>query len=159
MNIKKSIQLKAAFLITVFSLNTLVGFACAIGIDMGFNSTHHADEVTIEVSVHTHADGKKHVHHNEKAKAHHDTESKQKSKSNDQGCCNDKVMKFNEADKSASQSLSAGINPVFNTTFIVSFYNSKIFFTSYQGSGNKYVLLNYHPPIPDIRVAIQSFQI
>lgn len=159
MKIKRSIQLKAAFLITVFSLNTLVGFACAIGIDMGFNSTHHDDDVMMEVSVHTHADGKKHEHHNEKVKPHHGTENHQKPQGTGKGCCNDKVLKFNEVDKSAVQSLSSGISSVFFTSFIIPFSNSIILFSSYQGSGNKYFLRNYHPPIPDIRVAIQSFQI
>ena len=42
----------------VFSLNTIIGFACAVGIDMGFNSTDHHDEEATETSVHIHADGK-----------------------------------------------------------------------------------------------------
>ena len=39
-----SIQLKAAFLLIVFSLNTVVGFACSVGLEMGFNSSHHQEE-------------------------------------------------------------------------------------------------------------------
>lgn len=74
MKIKRSIQFKAAFLMIVFSLNTIIDFACAVGMDMRFNSTHH-DEMTIEASIHVHANGKSHNHHNEVTK-HHDKASK-----------------------------------------------------------------------------------
>ena len=64
---KKSItiKLKAAFLLIIFAFNTIVGFACAMGADMEFNATHHHDEEMTDVSVHVHADGKKHQHHDE----------------------------------------------------------------------------------------------
>ena len=65
-----SIQLKAAFLLIVFGLNTMVGFACAIGVDMGFNTTNHHDEEATE--VHQHADGSKHDHHNQASKHEHE---------------------------------------------------------------------------------------
>ena len=66
---KLSIQLKAAFLLLVFAFNTLIGFACAIGIDMGFNSSNHHDEEATE--VHVHADGKRHDHLNQSEKHKH----------------------------------------------------------------------------------------
>ena len=56
-----SIKLKATLLLIVFSMNTVVGFACAMGVDMGYNNSHHEAEAT-EVAVHVHADGKKHHH-------------------------------------------------------------------------------------------------
>ena len=56
-----SIQIKAAFLLIVFVTNTIVGFACSMGLDMGFNSKHHSERGAEEV-VHVHANGKKHVH-------------------------------------------------------------------------------------------------
>ena len=68
-----SIQLKAALLLIVFSLNTVIGFACAMGVDMGFNTHHHDEEEATETTVHVHADGKKHQHHNEAAKHYHDS--------------------------------------------------------------------------------------
>ena len=79
----RSIQLKAAFLLLVFGLNTVVGFACSLGLDMGFNIPHHKEEVsaspihihkagkhehqkeTAKTSIHVHADGKKQVHQKE----------------------------------------------------------------------------------------------
>ena len=156
MNQNISIQIKAAFLIIVFSLNTMVGFACAIGIDMGFNKTHHEEETT-EAVVHIHKDGKKHVHHNEAGKHHDETSNHHKAKDGKDNCCNDKVIKITQLDKFIPQSLSA-INPVFFTTFISSFYNIDPLFTS-QSVSIKYFVRSHHPPIPDIRIAIQSFQI
>ena len=58
----KSIQLKAAFLLIVFSLNTVIGFACAVGLDMGFNSHHHCQENAIKTEGN---------HHHDEADVHH----------------------------------------------------------------------------------------
>ena len=155
---RRSIQIKAAFLMIVFSLNTVIGFACAVGIDMGFNTTHHHEEEATEAVLHIHKDGKKHVHH-EKAKHHDEADSDHHKKDNEDNCCNDKVIKFNEVDKSASHSLNTTINPIFFTTFISSYSIADILYTSYIDTGIKYFVRSYHPPIPDIRVAIRSFQI
>ena len=154
---KSSIQLKAAFLIIVFSLNTIIGFACAIGINMGFNAPHHHDEEATEIQEHEHADGK---HHHEGATKHHEEgdNDHQKSKDGKDDCCNDKVIKFNEIDKSFSHSLTTVVNPVFFTTFLALFKNTHIFYTSNIIS-TRYFVRSYHPPIPDIRIEIQSFQI
>ena len=156
MNKNISIQLKAAFLIIVFSLNTMIGFACAIGIDMGFNATHHHEEEATEAVVHIHKDGKKHVHHNEAGK-HHDEANSHKEKTDKDNCCNDKIVKITQLDKNVPPSLSA-ISPVFFTILISSFYNIDPLFTS-QNVSIKYFVRSHHPPIPDIRIAIQSFQI
>ena len=154
---RRSIQFKAAFLMIVFSLNTLIGFACAIGIDMGFNTLHHHEEEATEAIVHIHKDGKKHVHHEESK--HHDESDKDHHKDGKDNCCNDKVIKFNEVDKSASHSFNAIVNPIFFTTFLASFYDTNIFYNSYVDTGIKYFVRSHHPPIPDIRIAIRSFQI
>lgn len=154
-----SIQLKAAFLVAVFSLNTIIGFACAVGIDMGFNSSHYHDEEATEIAVHIHADGKKHIHH--EAKKHHDEPDNDhhKTKENKDNCCNDKVIKFNEVDKSFSHSLNTSIHSIFSTFFTASFYNIDVFYTSFINTNIKYFVRSYHPPISDIRIQIQSFQI
>ena len=147
-----SIQLKAAFLLVIFGLNTLVGFACAIGVDMGFNSHHHDEEAT-EISIHDHADGKKHHHHDE-AEEHHD--KKDGSKKDD--CCNNKVVKISQADKAIVQS-STIIKQIFFTAFTSSLWNINISYPSQVTGSARYFTRNYHPPIPDIRITIQSFQI
>lgn len=42
-----SIQLKAASLLILFSLNMIIGGACAIGIEMWFNISHHEEKKII----------------------------------------------------------------------------------------------------------------
>jgi len=134
----------------VFGLNTVVGFACAIGIDMRFNTSHHHDEEATE--VHVHADGKKH-HHEKPAHNHENKHQDEKG-----GCCSDSVTKFSQTDKSLPQS-NIIINPVFFTAFIATYYDIDISYPSQISSSNKYFVRSHHPPIPDIRIAIQSFLI
>ena len=38
-----------------------------MGLDMGYNKSHHTEEAT-EVSVHAHGDGKKHLHNKKEKK-------------------------------------------------------------------------------------------
>src|SRR5689334_8615019 len=78
-------SIRAALLLVVFSLNTVIGFACSIGIDMGFNSTHHSSENHSsnrgskhqgsshqeQASIHIHKDGKRHVHAGKKSSHDH----------------------------------------------------------------------------------------
>ena len=142
-----SIQLKAAFLLIIFSLNMFVGFACAIGVDIGFNTTHHHEETT---EVHVHADGKKHHHEEAKHKHSHKNEK--------DDCCNDKVVKLSQADKAVPQA-SKLLSPVFFTAFVATYSNINISYPSQVNTCNKYFVRGHHPPIPDIRIAIQSFQI
>jgi len=145
-----SIQAKAAFLLLVFGLNTVVGFACAVGIDMGFNTKHHHAEAITANTGHHHDDADH--YHTEANKDHHSKDSKD-------NCCKDKVMKFAQVDKAVPQSLGSGINPVFFTAFVSSFYDINILFSSQVVTSIKYFVRCHHPPIPDIRIAIQSFQI
>ena len=161
-----SIKLKAGFLLIIFSLNSIIGFACAAGMDMGFNSTHHHDNEVTDAVVHVHKDGKKHVHHEKKESHkhdkthHHDKADNDASKDkNDKGsCCNDKVTKFEQLDKSFPNSLNA-IHPIFFAAFLSSFYKVVLLHHSDVIIDNKYFVRSYHPPIPNIRIAIQSFQI
>jgi len=147
MNKALSIQLKAAFLLIIFSLNMMVGFACSIGMDMGFNSRHHHEEAT---AIHVHADGKK--HHHEKAGHKHAGNAKKDD------CCNDRVLKISQADKAVPQATKL-LNPVFLTALVATYYNFSISFPPQASTSNKYFVRGHHPPIPDIRIAIQSFQV
>lgn len=149
----KSIKFKAALLLIVFSLNTIAGIACAVGMDMGFNTFHHHEEKAIEPN-------KESIHHHDKsnyqdeAGIHH-----HKSNGDKDNCCNDKVVIFNQLNKALPPSINFVINPIFFTPFLASFYNIDILSSFGEVSNIKYFLLSYHPPIPDIRIAIQSFQI
>lgn len=149
-----SIQLKAAVLLIVFGLNTMVGFACAVGLDMSFNTTHHHDEEAIE--VHEHADGIKHNHHQQTEK-HQQDENKSEKKEKG-GCCNDDVQKFQSLDKALTQNVKTITDvPVF-AAIISSFLGIDIFNIA-KAYPPKYKARYFYPPPPDIRIAIQSFQI
>jgi len=147
MNKALSIQLKAASLLIVFSLNILVGFACALGVDVSFNKIHHHHE---EEAIDVHADGKE--HHHEKAEHEHS------SKDGKDDCCNDKVVKISQTDKAVPQAAKL-LSPVFFTAFVTAYYNINISHPIQADTSNKYFVRGHHPPIPDIRIAIHRFQI
>jgi len=71
---KKSIQLKAALLLILFSLNTIIGFACALSTGMDFNNKHNDEKQNIKPPAHIHADGKNHVHTNKAHTVKHEEE-------------------------------------------------------------------------------------
>lgn len=144
----------------VFSLNTIIGFACSMGMNFGLSSAHHQDKAVTKTTEHAHADDKMHSHHNKagghsgEATAHHHT-----SKKNKNNCCADKVVKFAQVDKSLSPSTDFQSNITFFTILVSSFYNINILAASQVTKSIKYFVRSHHPPIPDIRIAIQSFQI
>lgn len=148
-----NIQLKAAFLLIVFGLNTMIGFACAMGVDMGFNTTHHVSEAT---EIHEHTDGVKHEHHNQAAR--HKNEEKKTEKEEKKDCCTDDVQKLQSLDKAVNQNAKTVIDvPVF-TAIISIFLGIEVYDLS-KIYPPKYRVSFFYPPPPDIRVAIQSFQI
>jgi hypothetical protein len=149
-----SIKLRAAFLLIVFALNTMVAFACSIGVDMGYNRISNGTEAT----VHIHKDGKKHVHGEKKSSHHHKCNSKDQTKKGKDNCCTDKVRTFEQLDKSVRHPFTF-IHPVFFTTFIAAYYDLKISSTSDFVKDIKPFVRSYHPPIANIRIAIQSFLI
>jgi hypothetical protein len=179
-----SIKVKAAILLTVFSLNTVIGFACAIGLKEALTSDHHGTNKTKAV-VHVHADGKKHIHYNKeetkrpvhihadgKKHIHHeeaikpgenktntpeDLATKNNSREHQNKCCTTKVTEFEQLDKYVSQTVK--INPIFFTMVPADLLAVDILYTSYINRDIKYFVRSYHPPIPNIRIAIQSFQI
>ena len=147
------IQVKAIVLFIVFSLNTVVGFACSMGLEMGFNSHHHDEESSI-IPEHSHTAGHSHSH-GIKTSSHHDNKEPGHGKDN---CCNNDVIKFNQLDKACAQSIN-GINVFSFDALITTFYNINILTSFKAATSIRYFVRNYHPPIPDIRIAIQSFQI
>lgn len=148
MNQITSIKIKSLLLLIIFSFNMIVGFACAVGVDMGFNN-NHIDRVPIK--VHVHANGKKHEHRQKPEHKHTGNDQKD-------DCCNDKVFKISQSDKAVPQAVKL-INPVFTTAFMVAYYDLLITTYSHIHTSPKYFVRDHHPPIPDIRIAIQSFQI
>ncbi len=153
MNRNTSIQLKAAFLLTVFALNTVVGFACAMGVGMGFNTTHHHDEETTVTPAHVHADGKKHHHKVADKLPQHD-----KKAAKEKGCCNDEAIKFQNLEKNIYQQAKFIFDaPVF-VAILCSFLGVDFFNVS-KVSLQKDRARFFHPPPPDILIAIQQFRI
>jgi hypothetical protein len=151
------VQAKALVLLVVFFLNTAVGFACSVGLDMGFNSHHHDEENKLtEETSHSHNHHSSCPGHAYAAGSHHDSKDPGEEKDD---CCNQDVFKFNQLDKTCAQSLNSLFTTVFFTVFVSSFYNIDVLATCKTTASNKYFVLNYHPPILDIRIAIQSFQI
>lgn len=171
MNKHTSIQLKAAFLLVVFVMNTLVGFACSMSVDMDFN-TPHQDNNDVP-SVHVHANGQKHEHppkphtHHQSATGKHvhtaghqhagaATTAELPAKEKD-GCCSGKVTALAQADKAVPQPLKI-ISPVFFTAFAFVYFNETVLFPTIISTDNKYFVRSHHPP-PDVRIAMQLFQI
>ena len=148
MSRKISIRLKAAFLLIIFGFNMIVGFVCAVGMDMGFNTIHHHEGEVAE--VHIHEEGKK-LHHEE-------AEHKHSHKGGKDNCCNDKVTKLSQASKILPQ-IDKPLSPLFFTVFKAIYYQIYVLYPSQVKVFNRYFILGHHPPIPDIRIAIQSFQI
>jgi len=150
---KKSIQIKAAFLLVVFVFNIVVGFACGLGIDMGFNAGG-LEKRKSNSKIHTHADGKKHQHGAEKTKHNHSDKNHHEEGS----CCTDGVVKLAQADKAVPAG-TALAHSVFSADIIHNFQPVNLSYHSQATVSIKYFVRGHHPPIPDIRIAIQSFQI
>ena len=164
MKAQRADMIRALFLLAVFSLNTVVGFACSIGIDMGYNSSHHQHGSSSHSSEksHSHKSGHKHSHqpaHNHSDQHKHTTASGTAKNTQDDCCAND-VTKFIQLDKSV---VKTNLN-LQVPTFLVVF--TSIFI---QPSLNENNLVNTFGLLPvrrscsiydtDIRIAIQSFQI
>lgn len=149
----RSIRVKAIILLAVFSLNTLVGFACAIGVDMNSDSQHHHHDENPASPVavsHHHLDEKDHHHH-------HEASANNKGSKEDD-CCTDGVIKLSQVDKLLAQVVQAGIE------MPVALVHLHFLYQSYLSSSPQtteqilvvepYVLSSY-----GIRVSIQSFRI
>ena len=163
-----SIQLKAGFLLIVFSLNIILVFACSVGINMGYNTSHHPEEKAAIIHNHdkSHHEQEKaevsHKHnkaHSHNEIAHNEIADNQQSQKSKDDCCSDEAEQFSRMDKLAPKSLDFNMQPVFFTPFFSSSNQFDIFETFESVSHNKYFVRGHHPPIPEIRIAIQSFQI
>jgi hypothetical protein len=139
----------------VFSLNTVAGFACSIGVDMGYNTKHHE---SIEAS-HNKDDKHETTHKHSHSHAHKNFAGAKLKAPNDD-CCSGQVASFAQLDKSVVYNNLLLQTPVFLLAFTASFItnttndtgvavNSK--FQSFRRSCSIYDT--------DIRIAIQSFQI
>jgi hypothetical protein len=150
---------KALLLLTVFSLNTVVSFACSFG---GiFHNFHHKHSlITVQghssKGDHFHKHGHEHKHvHDQSTAPNHGSTDPSDSKGN---CCSDSVVELQKLDKSVSRSIEApdiisiSIHiAAYSQLFSVQAVEETLFATSDR----------WRPPttIQDLRIVIQSFQI
>ena len=159
------IKLKAILLLTVFLFSTVVGFACALGLISKFNKSQHGEEKVAlnhepaeshhkegKAVSSSHKQGSSHSHDHAVADQHNTAKTKD-------DCCSDEVMKFEQVDKYSPQYPGFSFQPVFFTLLFTSTYNTDVPALNILLSNSKYFARSYHPPIPEIRIAIQSFQI
>lgn len=158
-----SINLKASFLLAVFALNTLAGFACSLGVDMGYNSKHHS-KGNVDTIPHIYKDGKKNIRYEKKEKHSHKcsleyVKAKEYPEPGpEKDCCGDQVRNFQFLDKTLPENSNI-VHPVFATAFFDAFYKTELFYLPDLVKDIKQFVRSYHPPISNIRIAIQSFQI
>jgi len=142
---------------------------------MAFNADHHKEPAGHQQKAHEH--GKSHEHnassnHHQNPASHHENPADHHQEQADHhkqasnplentkdDCCKDEVAKFEKSDKQAPKSLNFNINPAFSTIFILSFNHFDVFASYKLKPDNKYFVRSYHPPIREIRIAIQSFLI
>ena len=132
---------------------------------MGFNSKHHDEEKATEAVVHVHEDGKQHVHHkgkeihsHNKAQKHDEASNHDEPATDNGSCCTDKVKEFQQVTKYVHKIVTI-VRPVFFTAFPAPYYNINVLPHTDIVRDIKSFVRSYHPPIPDIRIAVQSFQI
>ncbi len=140
-------KLKAVFFLVVFMLNTLVGFGCSILMGNEGHEHSHQEHQHLASSHHHHTD-----HSPDGAY------SNLKITSTANSCCktlvNDFLIQGKLIPDYAKLNLKApALVPFgFNYTFI---QEEKIINADQQNTDQH----QYHPPHPDIRISIQSFQI
>jgi hypothetical protein len=167
----RAIQFKALLLLIIFSLNSVVGFACSLGVNMGFNAGHHSHDAGHhhehpeegDASHHHHAggDGTRDHHH---SAAHEHSNSHDNTALNIVGsgenCCNDFVIAFQSIDKaivkdgSSVQQRAIVLLSPFILALVSEIINTKGFTQHFRVPPKA---LDHSPP--DIRVFIQSFLI
>lgn len=138
-------HIKAIILMTVFSMNTIIGSACASS-KLFHHSHHHKSSAS-----HDHHDGNKHDHQH--SGSHHD----KTDESNE--CCSKSSVEFNKLDKSTVQSLEV---PVFESSplALTNLYNT-LTLLSRKDDRSLISHVRWRPPatIQDLRIVMQSFQI
>ena len=156
-------KIKAAFLLLVFALNTVVSFACSVGL-VDFSKDHHKHDAS-------HSHDKPHGH--EKASHHHDenidptthqhlaSDNHHSQGEEEKNCCSDEVVKVSTLDKAVT---SVNQNPLPLPVEVMAVIYAYILPNYYSAT----LLVKPKPPFDrswdlsdhtNIRIAIQSFQI
>jgi len=167
----RTIKYKALFLLVSFSLNSVIGFACSLGVDMGFNKGHHEhngkEQHKHSHNKHSDTHGNDHPGKHAHKHNHNHTEGHKQSTGNtvsfhapeDENCCNGLVVDFQNLDKALAKSNSGVqqqhlvISP-FVIAVIIGLNNTKGFAQYYRIPPKQTDL-----PPSDILALIQSFLI
>lgn len=189
MNRTSLIKLKALFVLVVFLSNTVITFACSVGLKMTYSVPHHESEPKGNAHGHGESQQKAEAIFQLKAPRHHadgspvphehdekpagvltaDNEGLQspdkavddhhKSGNPDDNCCKDEAVKFGKADKIAQKSANLKMAPAHFPLFIPANTTGSTRKLEECFGHRKYLVRGHHPPIASIRIAIQSFQI
>lgn len=156
-------KIKAAFLLLVFALNTVVSFACSVGL-VDFSKEHHKHDAT-----HSHDKANNH----EKTSHHHDenvdlnnhqhlaSDNNYSQSEEENNCCSDDVVKVSTLDKAVT---TVNQNPLPLPVEVMAAIYAYILPDYYSQK----LLVKPKPPFDrswdlsddtNIRIAIQSFQI
>jgi hypothetical protein len=132
---------------------------------MSFNTSHHAEMEIPHSDGHSHDHGPGHTggHHDDHGStspesSHHAEATDSHTGGNEDDCCSDDIAKLLQEEKNIVKSLTLD-HPVFTYFIFAPFSHIGVSFHNSVNRDKKYFVRNYHPPISDIRIAIQSFQI
>jgi hypothetical protein len=153
---QKKNKIRGLLLLLVFSLNTLAGFACSVGLDMGYNASHHQHEESHTVQkTNAHSDG--HQHHHAPTPEPKKTEHHNEGSEDD--CCTNGVADFIKLDKSVA-SFTVIQPPIHLLAFVSHFILPTQEPSLINASSSDYVRRSWRPhDHTDLRIVIQSFQI
>jgi hypothetical protein len=149
---------KALVLLTIFSLNTVVSFACSFS--SFFHSFHHETPLASVASKPSHDHNHNDHHHH---KHHHDGPEKDQESTHGSGtsddCCSQYLLEVDKSEKSVSRSIDAP-----NTVMLSSFAWLYSSLSSIYGREERtlypdHIRWRLPATIQDLRIVIQSFQI
>ena len=156
-------KIKAAFLLLVFAMNTVVSFACSVGL-VDFSKDHHKHDAA-------NSHGKSHGH--EQASHHHDenidlnnhqhlaSDNHHSPSEEENNCCSDDVVKVANIDKAVTTvnqnplPLPVEVMAAIYTFILPDYYSQKLLVKPKPPFDRRWVLSDH----TNIRIAIQSFQI
>lgn len=149
---------KALVLLIVFSTSSVVSFACSLG--GFFHSLHHRSSTEAPSPQNHHGEHHKQDkgHHHEHGETKHHDHTDDNVPVKDE-CCSETVAETEKLDKSVSRTIEAP-KAIFLTSFLFAY--SPIYYTLTVNTTDfnpQFVRWRTPTTIPDLRIAIQSFQI
>jgi len=143
---------KAIFLLVIFLLNTVVGFACALGTEEIHDNDNHSHT---KAAVHEHKD---HQHNHAKGHEHQMTSTPGLDPLKEDPCCKKVVNELTIQSKLIPETAKVLVNlPVI---WLANYpYTLLVPTSSIERGQSGYIDHRYRPPNEDIRISIQSFQI